>query len=227
MNGLKLRTGIAGTALCALALMGSAPAAAQQTGVSKGYLEGKWKDNALCLGKPQFLFDANRSVMIDDTALADYAVSGFNQVTMSGQGGSFTISASPIDSDTMYVSDGQGNAGEMYRCSPTPQVAKSMAYAPRAAAPAQMAPGAASLTPAFLYGRWTTTNCGNVGTFRQDGTFLDSTGAVVNWALGGNYLTFTVPSAGVSDTVTVRALDVNTLERTESNGARTVMRRCP
>lgn len=222
----NIGAGLAGAVACALAL-GAASAAAQQVGVSNAYLEGKWKDNVLCLGKPQFLFDANRSVMIDDSILADYAVSGLNQVTMSGQGGSFTISASPVDADTMYVSDGQGSAGEMYRCSPTPQAAKRMTYAPQAVAPTPASPAAGVLAPAFLYGRWTTTNCSKVGTFRQDGTFLDSTGAVVNWVLGGNYLTFTVPSAGVSDTVTVRAIDANTLERTESNGSRTVMRRCP
>lgn len=212
--------GVAGAALWIMAAINPMPAAAQPVGVTNGYLEGRWKDNALCLGKTQFAFDLSGSVMVAETNLIGYSVSGGNQVVLSGAGGQYVITTSPIDADTMYFSDNRGTAGELYRCSPTPQIAKNMYYAPRGGQQA------VAITPSYLLGRWTdVNNCAVTSTFYPNGTVVGNSGQSTNWSLTGNQLTFFANN--VATVLSVWGIDQNTMRTVDASGQQSLSRRCP
>jgi hypothetical protein len=216
----RLNRSLTCAALFVIMTVNTLPAVAQPVGVTNGYLEGRWKDNALCLGKTQFAFDVSGSVMVAEANLIGYSVSGANQVVLSGAGGQYVITTSPVDEDTMYFSDNRGTAGNLYRCSPTPQIAKNMYYTP------QGGQQAVAVTPSYLLGRWTdVNNCSVTSTFYPNGTVVGNTGQSTNWSLAGNQLTFFANN--VATVLSVWGIDQNTMRTVDANGQQSLSRRCP
>ena len=189
--------------------------------ISAHYLEGRWKDNGLCIGKTLMTFNPGSTVIFKGAPVTAYAITGPNSIAITTPSGPLTLIVRYIDANKIQVDDLKGNVGEAWRCTPTPP-----GFAPPPPPAAPYAPAPSVLDRAFLFGRWTLNNCAMAATFRPDGVVVDSGGGTVRWALGGNFLTFTVPG-GNSDTVTLRASDATTLEKRESTGAINIMRRCP
>ena len=200
-----------------------APAATGLGGtISVAFLDGSWKDNGLCLGPTQMQFDFASNVQFAGAPATSYAIAGNDRIAVTTPSGPLILTVRYVDPNRIFVDDGKGNSGEAWRCSP----AQSGFAAPAAAPSPPAAPAPSALTPAFMFGRWTATNCAAVSTFRPDGTLLDSSGVVANWSLGAGFLTFSLPS-GVSDTVTLRAVDANTVQRIDTAGNVVTWRRCP
>jgi len=199
-----------------------APVPGYVGGISAAYLSGRWKDNGLCIGKTLMTFDAGGSVIFKGAVATAFTVTGSDSIALSTPSGPLSFTVRYLEPDKIFVDDHKGNTGEAFRCTRTP----SGFAAPTPAPPAPYAPPAGALSPAFLYGRWTQNTCAAAATFRPDGILVDSNGTTVGWSFGGNFLTFTT-ALGVSETLTLRALDANTVERREASGALTLMRRCP
>lgn len=81
---------------------------------------------------------------------------------------------------------------------------------------APAAPADGRVSTAFLLGRWTDTgDCTNTVEFRDDGSFVTSSGARGIWALNGDQLTFQGQQTIVA---TVSAPSANTIVLTQQDG---------
>lgn len=90
-----------------------------------------------------------------------------------------------------------------------------------AAAPA----GSATLSRDYIVGRWTdTTDCADAMDFRADGTLHAPTplGEAGRWELNGDRLV----NVGNPNELTIRVIDQNTMETTNSAGRTTRVTRC-
>ncbi len=212
--------------------LGATAAQAQVPTLTDEYLAGKWHENRACAGSADYEFSiVFQTLQIGRGDPTDYAISGPQEIALGAAG--TPIGLQIVDQDTMLMSIGTSQTA-IYRCpsstasaqfpAPAAPAAAPPAFPPPPTAPATVSPSA--LTPAFLFGRWTATNCAVAGTFRPDGTFVEANGVTVNWALGAGFLTFSLPS-GFSDTVTLRAIDANTVQRIDTAGNVLTMRRCP
>lgn len=190
-------------------------------GISVAFLDGKWKNNGLCMGRTRVTFDQFGNVTFDGSPTTAYTVTAPNQIMVASRAGPVYMTVTYVDPNKIVINDGRGNIDERWRCTPTPA-----GFAAPPPPPAAM-PAGVMLTPALLVGRWTSVgNCAAAAaTFRPDGSFIDGTGVSARWSLGGNLLTYSVP--GGSDTVVLRAINANAIEQSDSSGRTIVMQRCP
>lgn len=223
--------GACGGILAMATVFGATSASAQAQAIPSGYFEGKWKDNLLCIGKSEFHFDNARTVVVDSSLTADFTINMYNQLTITGPGGAVMFGVQYVDEDTMIVSDANGAAQELHRCSTTPQAAKGLARALPAPVPGYQPPLGSSgviLQPnlAYLQGRWTETgNCANAMTIYPNGTLVDASGTSVNFGLSGNQIT--IYGAAGANMLSIFVVDQNTMRTVDAAGGQKIAQRCP
>ncbi|MCB2087418.1 MAG: hypothetical protein R3E18_13030 [Sphingomonadaceae bacterium] len=213
---MSLRSFLSGWAAAfVFVLTGFTTAHAQTSGLSNSYLAGTWKDDRSCRGADAMSFDAFGNAVLQGTAL-NYSVTGVDQITLIGSGGSTVIRSQRVDQDTMLLDYG-GSRSPLYRCT-------AAASAPTTAVPSF------TPTPAFVVGTWTdSNNCADTFTFVGNGDMLNNRGLKVGqWLLSGNRLTLALTSGTIAYDLT--ATDANSMTGSEvvasGFGKASFMKRC-